>query len=81
VNYHYRSFPFPCFLVDQINDAFKNGNDNDKNDRESIANRSLFKMKWGFEMPNHQDEVIFYCKMGGRAMIAATILKLLGYKY
>lgn len=40
-----------------------------------------FREKWGFEIPNQQDEIICYCKMGKRAMMAATILKSLGYEY
>ena len=39
-----------------------------------------FKDKFGRDKPSENDVVIFYCKMGGRALKAANSAIGLGYK-
>ena len=38
-----------------------------------------FKEKYGRDKPTFEDEIIFHCKMGGRAGKAADIAISLGY--
>lgn len=41
---------------------------------------SAFQSTYGFSKPQVNDEIIVYCKMGGRANTAAGILEKYGYK-
>lgn len=40
-----------------------------------------FNQTYSFPKPKVDDEIIVYCKMGGRAMSAAQILESIGYNH
>jgi len=45
-----------------------------------IAPSEDFKEKFGFDKPDKEDTLVFYCKMGGRAKLISEYASSLGYK-